>query len=258
MDLVMIDKCKNLFKNWKSKISSQAFKLAPVSPEVLGETNKAAKAGKITVAPEINAVWDKEPWLNKEPYALNNYMGERPLHFPETQIKCAYDRDNLYLIFKVKDKYILACAQGYHDRVWEDSCVEFFFCPGEDIAQGYFNLEINCGGCIYFGFQKIPRNKVVNILELDCAKLKIAHSLPKQILAEIEETTEWCVEVKLPFSVIERYYNLKQPSLGSIWLVNFYKCADKSSHPHWLTWNRVDNPRPDFHRPEYFGRLVFE
>jgi hypothetical protein len=39
---------------------------------------------------------------------------------------------------------------------------------------------------------------------------------------------------------------------------NFYKCADQTSHPHWLTWASVDYPQPKFHLPEFFGRLVFE
>ena len=38
---------------------------------------------------------------------------------------------------------------------------------------------------------------------------------------------------------------------------NFYKCADRTAHPHFLAWNRVDAPAPDFHRPDFFGELIF-
>ena len=48
------------------------------------------------------------------------------------------------------------------------------------------------------------------------------------------------------------------PTEDTLWRANVYKCADKSSHPHWLTWNRVDRVKPDFHRPEFFGTLVFK
>jgi len=36
---------------------------------------------------------------------------------------------------------------------------------------------------------------------------------------------------------------------------NFYKCADKLQHPHWLNWSPVDFPKPNFHLPQSFGVL---
>ena len=35
---------------------------------------------------------------------------------------------------------------------------------------------------------------------------------------------------------------------------NFYTC-DESIHPHFGCWSPVLAPAPDFHRPEYFGKL---
>ena len=39
---------------------------------------------------------------------------------------------------------------------------------------------------------------------------------------------------------------------------NFYKCGDKQVEPHYLSWNPVLTDNPDFHRPEYFGKVIFE
>ena len=39
---------------------------------------------------------------------------------------------------------------------------------------------------------------------------------------------------------------------------NFYKCGDDMAVPHYISWNPIGCPRPDFHRPEYFGTLKFE
>ena len=36
---------------------------------------------------------------------------------------------------------------------------------------------------------------------------------------------------------------------------NFYKCGDKTAHPHFLSWSPVSTEKPDFHRPEFFGEL---
>ena len=39
---------------------------------------------------------------------------------------------------------------------------------------------------------------------------------------------------------------------------NFYKCGDRMPVKHYVTWNPIGWPQPDYHRPEYFGELVFE
>ena len=39
---------------------------------------------------------------------------------------------------------------------------------------------------------------------------------------------------------------------------NFYKCGDMLSKPHFLSWNPIDTPSPDFHVPASFGLLTFE
>jgi hypothetical protein len=38
---------------------------------------------------------------------------------------------------------------------------------------------------------------------------------------------------------------------------NFYKCGDKTSVPHFLSWNPIILPSPDFHRPDFFGEFSF-
>ena len=39
---------------------------------------------------------------------------------------------------------------------------------------------------------------------------------------------------------------------------NFYKCGDKTAHPHYLSWSPIDTPKPDFHRPDFFGELLLD
>ena len=29
------------------------------------------------------------------------------------------------------------------------------------------------------------------------------------------------------------------------------------SLPHYLSWMPIDTPKPDFHRPEFFGKINF-
>ena len=39
---------------------------------------------------------------------------------------------------------------------------------------------------------------------------------------------------------------------------NVYKCGDMLPHPHFLSFFPINLPKPDFHRPDFFGDVVFE
>jgi hypothetical protein len=202
--------------------------------------------------------WDQGQWANTETFRLANFMGPRPEHFPDTQAKLLYDDNTLYVFFRVQDRYVRAVAETYHDAVCQDSCVEFFFTCRQGSAQGYFNLEVNCGGTLLFHHQTARSKNQRQVAIEDCQRLQILPSLPKTIDPEITVPTVWTLKYALPVKILKKYATVETPAPGVIWKANFYKCADKTSHPHWLTWNPVDHPGPNFHLPRYFGTIVFE
>ena len=211
----------------------------------------------LSSAIDINAAWDKEPWRSIESIELTYHMGDYPEHFPNVHVKLAYDEQAIYIIYRVKDQFVLAETSEYQGSVYKDSCVEFFFTPGEDVSAGYFNLEMNCGGTALFHFQKQPWTNVVPVSRADFDQIEVAHSMPKIVSPEIQDTLTWTLEYRIPFSFLHKYTNAMIPAPGVKWRANFYKCADNSSHPHWLTWSPVQYNRPNFHLPEYFGELEF-
>jgi hypothetical protein len=222
------------------------------------KTPKTYRAKQLTAPLTIDANWDKPQWNAVQPETLTLFMGEKPAHFPKTQFKVAYDANNVYVIFRVEDQYVRAVQQGYNSGVCRDSCVEFFFIPGTDIKQGYFNLETNCGGTIlmYHQLARGANHKEFDPNDLDT--IEIAHSQPTIVEPEIQKPTVWTLEYRMPVKILEKYAPLAKPRPGVTWKANFYKCGDQTSHPHWLTWSLVDLPQPDFHRPEFFGTLIFE
>ena len=38
---------------------------------------------------------------------------------------------------------------------------------------------------------------------------------------------------------------------------NFYKCGDKLSRPHYLSWKPIKTGKPNFHVPQFFGECQF-
>lgn len=208
---------------------------------------------------EIDGDWDKAAWRDIKPLELTHFMGKRPEHFPKTQARFAYDPRAVYVIFRVEDRYVRAVAKAHQDPVCLDSCVEFFFTPGRDPAAGYFNLEMNCGGTMLLAHQLLPRADSVSVNDEDLERIQVAHSMDRIVDPEIVEPTTWTVEYRLPIELLAKYRpGLERPAPGVTWRANVYKCADKSSKPHWLTWAPVRHPTPDFHRPEFFGTFEFK
>lgn len=222
------------------------------------EESMSCKATRLTKPPKIDATWDKSPWNAIQPETIGRHMGEKPEHFPKTQVKIAYDDSAVYVIFRVEDKYVRAVTAEPQGMVCTDSCVEFFFTPGPDVSQGYFNLEMNCGGTLLLYHQKARDKETVAVPKADYSQIAIAHSLPRIVDPEITKPITWTVECRIPIEFLKKYCPVTAPTPGVVWRANFYKCADDTSHPHWLTWSPIDRPKPDFHQPEFFGVLKFE
>ena len=208
--------------------------------------------------PKLDGDWAGPIWGDVKAIEIKEYMSDKPEYLPRTQAKLLYDDKFVYIIFHVEDRYVRAVAQEYHGNVSHDSCVEFFLTPGEDLSQGYFNIEVNCGGTTLFYHQTALRVNTIIVDEADCDKLNIYHSLPKIIEPEIAEPTTWIIEYRVPLDMLEKYAPVQRPAPGVIWRANLYKIASKTSNPHWGTWSVVDYPTPNFHIPQFFGTLIFE
>lgn len=216
------------------------------------------KVNKLTQSITIDANWNKSQWQNIEAINIKNYMGELPSFCPSVQAKMMYNNENIYIIFRVSDRYVRCITKDINGSVWDDSAVEFFFAPDTSLPLRYFNLEINCGGTPLMHYNLIPRKEFKKLSNEDIEKIEIAHSLPQIVDPEIKEQVTWTLEYRIPIYILRKYSNITQPKPGIIWRANFYQCADKTSNPHYLTWSIVDNNKPDFHLPQFFGILKFE
>ena len=65
----------------------------------------------------------------------------------------------------------------------------------------------------------------------------------------------WTMHYRIPIGFFEDYYQEKFTSDEAIG--NFYKCGDETEFEHYGAWNKVENPSPDFHLPQYFGKIIF-
>lgn len=212
---------------------------------------------KLTRPMKIDADWNKPQWKKAKPVVIQNYMGDIPAFKPEAKAKIMYDDENIYVIFQVKDRFVRCLTDRINGPVYKDGAVEFFFAPDQAQPLLYFNLETNCGGTPLMHFNLVPRKESKRLTEDDIKKVEIAASLPRIIDPELKEPVTWTLEYKIPLELLEKYASVTRPAKGVEWRANFYKIAENSSNPHYITWALVENEKPDFHKPQFFGKLIF-
>ena len=206
----------------------------------------------------IDSRWDKPAWQSVAALQVAHYMGEKPGFRPEVEAKMQYDTASLYIIFRVHDRFVRSITQEINGPVWEDSCVEFFFAPDATEPSHYFNLEINAGGTPLMHHNTVPREEVTFLPEEAIRRVEIAHSLPKKVDPERTDSVTWTIEYRIPLDLLRQYAPVTSPAPGVVWRGNFYKIAENTSNPHYMTWAPVDLPKPDFHTPRFFGELRFQ
>ena len=170
---------------------------------------------------------------------------------PITVFSIARSEDSIFIKFNVHGSMLKAVYSQDQSPVREDSCVEFF-CKLPD-SEHYINFEFNCIGTCRASRRKSRTEDVTNFSLDELSLIKRYSSLGRRVFKEMEGLFEWDLTVKIPFSLI----GIDPENLPECLLANFYKCADDTDSPHYVTWNPVVSENPDFHRPEYFGKLIF-
>ena len=162
--------------------------------------------------------------------------------------RVARTRDALVVDFRVSGLDLRARNTADNGRQWEDSCVEVFIQDPED--GNYYNFEINALGKVLACKGPERHNRTPRPAEEMEQILRFTQMEGGPL--EQEGIHTWRVGVVIPF----RLLGIDPERLPRSIKANFYKCGDKTAHPHFLSWSPVETPKPDFHRPEFFGELI--
>jgi hypothetical protein len=204
--------------------------------------------------------WDDPAWQNADELQVGHFHPQSSDHRPRTRARLLHDQKQLFLRFDVEDRYVVSRAMQFQQPVYCDSCVEFFVQPKP--TAGYFNIEMNCGGALLMYYIEDPKRtgdgfaKYTPIRAEDARQLVIHHSMPSIVDPERVEPTIWRIGAIIPTPMLESYVGALGDPAGQAWRGNFYKCAEKSSHPHWASWSPIGQTL-NFHQPEFFGELRF-
>ncbi len=160
---------------------------------------------------------------------------------------------SILLKYRVQEPQVRAVNTGFNSPVWEDSCVEFFISLEGD--NQYYNFEFNAIGTV-LGAYGPDRHKREWIPEEILKLIRVNPSLGREVITDLSGDTRWELDIMLPLKLF--CHHVVTDIAGHRARANFYKCGDKLDKPHFLSWNPVLTPAPDFHTPRFFGTLDFQ
>jgi hypothetical protein len=171
---------------------------------------------------------------------------------PRVELSIEYSDREIFLKYYISENHFKAEMTESNQNVFEDSCVEFFVSPEDDGI--YYNLEINGIGTCLLGSGTGRANSTRVNPEI-ISKIRRLSSAGVKPVKEKAGEFSWTITVAIPFDVF--FHHKIKELKGKVFRANFYKCGDKLAVPHYVTWNPVGTPSPDFHQPDYFGIIKF-
>lgn len=170
---------------------------------------------------------------------------------PLTVVNVAHNGKLIYIDFFVRCNYLCAVNYINNSPVASDSCIEFFVSPTCD--NHYWNFEFNCIGTINASHRSERKNPT-RLTDDQLARVLRYASCGNRPFQEIEGLFTWNVLIGIPLDLIGVEYKGEPVEMRG----NFYKCASGTSQPHFVSLFPIDTPNPDFHRPEFFGKIILK
>ena len=200
-------------------------------------------------------LFDKIKQLSEEGLLLNinqiNWHSDFPKLLPVT-VHIAHDNQKLYLYYQVEGEELRTVNTKDFMPVWEDSCVEFFMQrKGE---KTYRNFEFNAHG-VLLASKRESKENAEELAEGLMASIQ-RFAIIEHVYKDGAQLSNWTLYAAIPKEALGFLAdeNLSEQIIGA----NFYKCGDETNEPHFISWNAIDMPKPNFHVPQFFGELIFE
>ena len=182
--------------------------------------------------------------VEKLPVDICPWGGE---YRPEVFAQAVYAAgEGFYIRMTCKESDPLAVYTQPDEMVCRDSCLEFFIDPVPGAGIGYINIEANSLGTSLIGLGE-GRHDRKPVRSMGC-------DVPT--VEAFREGEYWGWQGFLSLTTIRQIYGKETFATGDILRANFYKCGDRTAVEHYIVWNRVLAPQPDYHRLECFGKLV--
>jgi len=183
--------------------------------------------------------WQKAPVLRFD----QDWKGRNADPRRATEIQLLWTPEALFLRFHCAYRTITvypdARADGWRDELWDRDVAETFLQPDSSDPLKYKEFEVSPNGFW---------------IDLDIShgqKEELRSGLRRRVVLDAKRNT-WTAELALPMAGLTQHFDSQD-----VWRVNFYRVEGEKEPRFYSAWSPTHSPKPNFHVPAAFGKLVF-
>ncbi|MEN9813947.1 MAG: hypothetical protein RL479_2633 [Verrucomicrobiota bacterium] len=120
----------------------------------------------------------------------------------------------------------------------------------------YFNLEFNVIGGLLDNFRPHGPNRP-RAPRWDAEGVRLAGTHEGSLNDDADEDRVWRVEVAIPWRNFAAHAAATPPRPGTVMRMNLNRHGGRTN-PQYSQWAQALTPKPSFHTPDRFGRLILE
>ncbi|HIR52853.1 MAG TPA: hypothetical protein IAB39_05575 [Candidatus Onthovicinus excrementipullorum] len=175
-----------------------------------------------------------------------HWEGEHPYRPISVGRLCAVRNGGIYYRAFSAETQLRAVHTQRDDPVCEDSCLELFLNPCPELSDCYINVEVNPSAVFLcqFGPARENRRWVRELTDLS----------PE--VSAYREDGGWGITVVLGEDFLRALYGDAYHTQARTMRGNFFKCGDRTAHPHYGAFAPVTTLPPGFHNPNCFADIV--
>ena len=204
----------------------------------------------------MDGVLDEPAWTNSQPVGPFVFAWYESGDKEQTEAKIVWDDTRIYFAFRCDDKHIWAEHYEHGSGVYQDDCCEAFISPVPEGPErlDYINYEINCIASRLTGYHAPSRD--VNKRWNECIGVEIGRVINGTCCDDSDTDTGWVLEFSIPFKHFEDFDAQFPPVNGQAIFLGLNRCGGKTNQ-QYSQWSPSQTPKPNFHKPEDFGKVIF-
>ena len=172
-----------------------------------------------------------------------DWQGKRRDPARETKVCALWTSKTLYLRFECRYRALFvfddADQNGRRDRLWDRDVAEAFLQPHPSRPRHYREFEIS------------PNGMWIDLDIFPGGIRNLRSGLKRSVWLD-EKDRRWAAELAIPMKAITSNF-----SPSAVWRVNFFRVEGKQEPRFYAAWQPTRTPKPNFHVPEAFGKLLF-
>ena len=192
------------------------------------------------------ATWNWNGLVPLPPFTLAS--GRGPAR-QQTVTRLGYDALALYVRFDCDDHDVWGTYSQRDDPVYEEEVVEVFISPDDATPTRYHEFEVSPNGVLLDALIANPTSERADLqvdLSWNCAGLHWQ-------AGRNEAARRWWAILIIPWAAIAA-----EDVLPAVWRANFFRIErPHDAQPEFSCWSPTMTVPADFHKPAYFGRLLF-